>query len=57
VPVLGGGAFWWGQANIKLSNPLLQMMALGRISLLAEGRQVVRNSSEVLLNEPGDRTG
>jgi rhamnulokinase len=38
-------------------NLLMQMMALGDIGSLAEGRQVVRNSSELLTYEPGVRGG
>ena len=40
-----------------MGNLLMQMMALGQIGSLAEGRQVVRNSSEVLSYEPGESAG
>jgi rhamnulokinase len=38
-------------------NILMQMMALGHIGSLEEGRQVVRNSFELLTHEPGSRAG
>jgi hypothetical protein len=40
-----------------MGNLLVQMMAFGHISSLAEGRQVVRNSSGLLSYEPGVRRG
>ena len=40
-----------------MGNLLMQMMALGQIGSLAEGRQVVRNSSEVLSYVPGESAG
>jgi rhamnulokinase len=40
-----------------LGNVLVQAVALGHIGSLAEARQVVRNSCELLTFEPGDRAG
>ena len=38
-------------------NVLMQAMALGEIASLLEGRQVIRNSFDVLTFEPGRQTG
>jgi len=40
-----------------LGNVLVQAVALGHIGSLAEARQVVRDSCELLTFEPGDRAG
>jgi rhamnulokinase len=40
-----------------MGNVLMQMMALGQVGSLAEGRQVVRRSSELETFEPADRSG